>query len=324
MAHYTIPQGMRRFARTIPTKRDGACEYCTAATRSGIDYAGVDGAGKWHSVCATCAGSITEQVKGVIRSMDALSQAHPDVTADVSGIDMTALPAIVTGTATEAASYDMLINLVNARTLLGDAIADAARAAAPADPTITALRAIASDAQASPRDRDFAASLVAGFDRYGSLTERQRSAAERMIARGAASTVVLPDVECGLYVNAEGTIHKLYMTQNDRMACKVLIVLGEHGSFDYVKGGVRIVREAVAAGTTRKLSQTEATAFGRLHGFCVACARDLDDDRSLAVGYGPVCAENNHWYYPTYTEAAGLLQRPVTAPNGRTYDVPTA
>ncbi len=124
----------------------------------------------------------------------------------------------------------------------------------------------------------------------------------------------------GLYLHDNGHIYKLYTTQNDRQACKLLVVIDDHGSFDYMKGGVRWVREALANGKARKLTEAEAQAFGKMHGFCVNCARDLDDDRSLAVGYGPVCAGHEGWFYPTYAEAATMLQRPVTMPNGKVID----
>jgi hypothetical protein len=34
-----------------------------------------------------------------------------------------------------------------------------------------------------------------------------------------------------------------------------------------------------------------AAEFGHLTGHCTFCARKLNDARSIAVGYGPVCAE---------------------------------
>lgn len=39
-----------------------------------------------------------------------------------------------------------------------------------------------------------------------------------------------------------------------------------------------------------KLSPEQAAAFGHLYGECCYCARDLTDERSIEVGYGPVCA----------------------------------
>jgi hypothetical protein len=118
-------------------------------------------------------------------------------------------------------------------------------------------------------------------------------------------------VEVGLYMHDSGHITKIYITQNDNMAAKALI----GRSFQYMKGGVRRLRECMAAGTVHKLTEAEAQAFGKLHGFCCNCGIDLDDDRSLAVGYGPVCAGHNGWFYPTYTQASEMLGRPC-APKG--------
>ena len=69
----------------------------------------------------------------------------------------------------------------------------------------------------------------------------------------------------------------------------------------------------LAAGTAHVLTEAEAGAFGRQFSFCVNCGLYLDDDRSLAAGYGPTCAENNHWFYPTYDRG---LRRSSAAPPG--------
>jgi len=77
-----------------------------------------------------------------------------------------------------------------------------------------------------------------------------------------------------------------------------------------------MVADALVARTMRLLTQAEAAEYGRLNGFCVNCGLAIEDDRSLAAGYGPKCATNNGWWYPTYQEAANVLQRPVTKPSG--------
>lgn len=46
-----------------------------------------------------------------------------------------------------------------------------------------------------------------------------------------------------------------------------------------------------------------AAEMGRAHGACCFCTADLCDERSLAVGYGPVCAERYSLPYPTKSEA---------------------
>lgn len=316
------PAGMKRFARTITTRRDGKCEYCEAATRTGVDYAGVNGEGKWTGVCAVCASSITEQCKGVTRTIAALGDVE---CPGVDTVDLTGIGAVLAGQATEAAAYDMLLNLMIVRHLMREAIKAQAIASAPANPLIDGLRAIATSPTAQPRDRDFAASLVAWVDRGRDLTFKQQAAAERMVARLAPASAPVVAVENGLYLNTvTERIYKLYNTQNDRQGCKVLEVYASHGSFHYLPGGTKRVAEMVAAGEARKLTEAEAQAFGKLHGFCVNCTKDLDDERSLAVGYGPTCAKRFGWFYPDYYQAATMLGRPFTASNGKTYEPDTA
>ena len=323
----TTPAGLTRYSRVIRSKFAGTCLFCQVTTTATGDYAAVNAEGRWISCCQACSVSIASQAAGVIKSIETLADGH-----DVDG-DAILMPtdenllATLQGSASEALAYDTLVALIFARGMVVDAV----KPAPARDETVEALRLIAADATASPRDRNFAESLVAGFERYGSLTMRQREAAVRMVTRGAGTAKAAP-VENGLYLHDDGTIRKLYTTQNDRQGAKKLIVtetshspitggydgLGEaevkryNGSFEYITGGTKLVAEAVAAGTARLLTEAEAQAFGKLHGFCVDCARDLDDDRSLAVGYGPVCASNRRWFYPTKAEAAAMLNRPTT------------
>lgn len=42
-----------------------------------------------------------------------------------------------------------------------------------------------------------------------------------------------------------------------------------------------------------KVTAEEAARFGHAHGCCLFCLRNLTDERSTEVGYGPVCAEKN-------------------------------
>jgi hypothetical protein len=129
------------------------------------------------------------------------------------------------------------------------------------------------------RDAEFAMSLVAQFDRKGSLSERQWPHVDRLAA-GPAPAVTL---EPGVFVLDDGTMILVYTTRNGHLAGKV---------FD----GERFVYESGAqrrAATGRLITAEEAAAFGHATGHCVYCSRELTDDRSVEVGYGPVCAEKN-------------------------------
>ena len=148
------------------------------------------------------------------------------------------------------------------------------------------------------RDRAFASDLVRAFRQRGDLSERQWPWVDRLTEKATAPKVDPP--EPGLYLVDE-TIVKVYLTQNRRLATKVL----QGRSFRYAPGWLNKVRPE------HRLTEDQARAFGKQHGFCCACARDLDDDRSLAVGYGPVCASNYGWFYPTAKQAVDILNRPA-------------
>lgn len=59
----------------------------------------------------------------------------------------------------------------------------------------------------------------------------------------------------------------------------------ENEEWVYAPGVVRSLTPA------HKISAEEAARFGHLTGACVFCSRKLTDERSVSVGYGPVCAE---------------------------------
>jgi hypothetical protein len=103
----------------------------------------------------------------------------------------------------------------------------------------------------------------------------------------------------------DGTIAIAYTTQSGRIGVRRLVIDEDgKGGLSYWVGGGTIVRT-----TGSLLTQEEATALGKLHGFCVCCGKSLSEDQSLAVGYGETCAGNNGWWYPTPKEAREILQR---------------
>lgn len=320
----STPSGLTRFSRTITTKRAGRCAFCDAPTTPGIDFASVNASGTWIAVCGSCAVSITAQVKAlVVRLENGVAALPADVAhrlPEVAGMlpERDLIAAAVAGTALDTAAYDVLVRLQAALVALTDLGKPAADTG-----LLAALQAVANNDKAQPRDRDFAASLASHLTRKGALTPNQAPHAERLIARYAngAAPVAAEGAGVGLYLHDDGTVRRVYVTKNDRLGCRVLIVHTHgdesHGSFQYETGGRRIVSDALAAGTAHKLTQDEAQAFGKLHSFCCNCALDLEDDRSLAAGYGPVCADNNGWWYPTYEQAAVILGRPVTKPSGK-------
>lgn len=281
--------GLARFSRVIATKRDGECLFCKSATRVGHGYAAVNSAGKWIAVCPTCAPTIAAQVAGTVRSIDALTEGHTFASNPLATVDMDTLATVLAGTADEATSYQALIDLFAARNLI-------AKAVTPADTLVEALRTIAADASASARNREFAQSLVGQVDQGRTLSERQREAAGRMVNRGngTAAAPIAP----GLYVvGPDGEWSSFWLVRKARggehvYAMRLMSAPREGSKLDwgFVKGGLTTVRRGRAA------TADEAAGLGWTTHHCCFCGIELTDEgenRSVEVGYGPVCAENN-------------------------------
>lgn len=127
------------------------------------------------------------------------------------------------------------------------------------------------------RDRDFALSLIEYFDSRGRLSDKQWPHVERLAAAPAPTATV----EEGVYVVDDGTLILVYRTRNGHLAGKVW----DGDEWEYTgKAGVH------RAATGRPITAEEAAAFGHATEHCVYCARELTDNRSKAVGYGPTCA----------------------------------
>lgn len=275
--------GLARFSRVIATKRAGECLFCKGATNVGHGYAAVNASGKWIAVCPTCAPTIAAQVAGTVRSIDALTTGHTFASNPLETLDMVTLGAVLAGTADEATSYAMLVNLFAARNLIGKAVT-------PKDDLVEALRVIADDATASARNREFAASLVGQADAGRTLTERQREAAGRMVAAKGAPRTPLAN---GLYVvGADYWLVRTGRQSGNQYAMRLASapVEGVKLDWEFVRGGMATVR------TGRPATADEAAALGHATHHCCFCGIELTDEgngRSVEVGYGPICAGKN-------------------------------
>lgn len=71
-----------------------------------------------------------------------------------------------------------------------------------------------------------------------------------------------------------------------------------------------ITRHFPALDASTLMSPERARAYARKHGHCIACGEDIGHKttrRSLAAGYGPVCAKRYGWPYPSESEAEAIL-----------------
>lgn len=102
----------------------------------------------------------------------------------------------------------------------------------------------------------------------------------------------------GFYQIDESHIYKVVLSQNDRLYAKRLVVhepavWGEDGTL--VKPAVvEWIFEEGAMGKIRpehKMTEDQATAYGRLYGRCYECGRRLRNELSIYLGIGPICGE---------------------------------
>jgi hypothetical protein len=183
-----------------------------------------------------------------------------------------------------------------------------------------ALRAAASSERLSERDREFAGSMADGWDRYGSLTPRQRPHAIRLIA---ASTAPAPPRArsigdfapmLAMFTTAREHIRNPKLRIRNEAGRILMLSVAKEGTRE--PGTINVVdkdgtwygriradgtfapshRDAPSAATVAALhafaaapAQT-ARAYGRDTGECCCCGRMLTDPRSISSGIGPVCA----------------------------------
>lgn len=169
---------------------------------------------------------------------------------------------------------------------------------------------------------EFAASLLSGFEKWGSLTENQTLAAQRHLAKIAAGRAERQKEQAkkGGEVGVEA-IEKLFSTaqQNGlkrprfltaRLQISLAPATGRNAGALYVKcdgeyagkivnGQLIATREAPKdiLDLVRELAADPletARKYGRDTGTCSCCGRELTDQASIAKGIGPVC--ESKWF----------------------------
>ena len=176
----------------------------------------------------------------------------------------------------------------------------------------------------SERDRNFAQDLVGNFRRWGRLSDKQMQWVDTLTQRAAtpaAAPVAAVTVDVQriqeLFDHAGKKLRRVKVRlqcaegnavvfaragQNSKYVGQVLLTDGRpfgenkfYGRID-VDGKFYPTRHAgqsVVALVTEFAADPEAVAgkYGRLTGGCCFCALPLKDQRSLDVGYGPICAD---------------------------------
>jgi hypothetical protein len=173
------------------------------------------------------------------------------------------------------------------------------------------------------RDLDFARSLVTNFNKYGRLSGKQLHFVEQIISRAENPAVAQPTIQMSvaaiqeMFIRAAQNLKRIKVTLKDSTGQKVVfkmagpmskyagqIMISDGGAFGAALFFGRIQEDGVFVPTSKATptvvslikefaADPEDTAgkYGRLTGSCCFCTKPLDDQRSLTVGYGPVCAK---------------------------------
>jgi hypothetical protein len=169
-----------------------------------------------------------------------------------------------------------------------------------------ALRSRIEDELIAPRDLDFAASLLSGFARYQSFTERQRPHVARLAAGVAAATTVTgrPVYATLAALFAPGRLARLtvgdlsIVRKHDAtvawvkwqgrvvgvMALPAGMVSSTRGMRDSDREPVRAELERVAADPLAAVAK-----HGQATGRCSCCGRELTNADSIERSVGPIC-----------------------------------
>lgn len=135
----------------------------------------------------------------------------------------------------------------------------------------------------SPKNATFALSLIGQYESKGRLSDKQWPHVDRL---AQPQPEVTCDPQAGDIVEVDGDYYLVVAGRSGRPYAKRLV----NGKWEYTAGGLERARHAGHILTGDALA-TFASEYGHAHGYCVFCALELTDERSVAVGYGKVCAE---------------------------------
>lgn len=164
---------------------------------------------------------------------------------------------------------------------------------------------------------EFAASLKAGVEKFGSLTEKQLAAAEKCVVKRAArdeqraveAPAIAVDKIAEAFATASANGLKWPKLRLGEFTFSPAPAHGKNYGAIYVKRGDDY-QGKIAGGKFFAVSTCEASeailaaaadphaaavAHGLRTGSCACCGRELTDPVSVAAGIGPICAGKFGW-----------------------------
>lgn len=105
----------------------------------------------------------------------------------------------------------------------------------------------------------------------------------RTIQSAVQAPAPMPVTEEGIYYHLGVYYKVVFNLEGTRLYAKVW----DGSEWSYDRGAIHRLNASM------RVTAEDAARFGQLTGQCVFCSRRLTDERSITVGYGPVCAEHN-------------------------------
>jgi hypothetical protein len=136
-------------------------------------------------------------------------------------------------------------------------------------------------------DNNFLRSVLANYDRWGRLSDKQLDAVERNMNRPARVANPNPVTEVGMYRDDAGVVFRVKLSKQGRLYAMRFVPEAQVKSerFVYAGGAVRALR------ADNRMSVAQAQALGVQFGICCVCGAELTASESVANGIGPVCAK---------------------------------
>lgn len=136
-------------------------------------------------------------------------------------------------------------------------------------------------------DNNFLRSVLANYDRWGHLSDKQLDAVERNMNRPARVANPNPVTEVGMYRDDAGVVFRVKLSKQGRLYAMRFVPEAQVKSerFVYAGGAVRALR------ADNRMSVADAQRIGVQFGICCVCGAELTATDSVANGIGPVCAK---------------------------------
>lgn len=258
---------------------------------------------------ANMTGSITDKQRSLIqRKFEELSKSeHADKIGEELAAYEESLTKVMGGQSISKAEASELIEA-----LLAAANTDAREGTTPHQRDLIA-------AARKVTNNNFLRSLVQQYGQKGYLSERQWAALDKAASSGqitvavAAQTTTAAEPTPAPRVQAPEGVHIVLNDEGEPVVYKVKTsqTTGNRYAVQFhpekssdrwvlARGMVYVLNDSTVA--TAEL----AARFGQLYGICCFCGRELSDERSIVVGYGPDCAAQRGLPWGHVDQAQGV------------------